>query len=167
MLSLVYAAWLEPFLNEWSRLTHQIQNKKKVLLKNAAILAQEEEIRSAYTQFFNLEKSADGLGENTTAALYEIEKIAKESGVFIIGIRPQTTQEVSASGKETVFNVSAETEAAALGKFLYQVESPENLLRIKQMTISSGSLEHRSLRCTFLISKYLLGRREEAGITSK
>ncbi len=151
----LYLLVIEPVAGEWIRLERQVQTKKASLAKSARLLADHDRIETEYAGWSKNAKASAFKEEDVVSALDELEKVAKDTSVFIAGIKPQNSRE-SEGSRQIVLDVSAEAGLEGLSKFLYEIENKDRLFRVKRLTVTAGSKDATTLKCNFLISKILI-----------
>ncbi len=159
LAALIYASAFDPFLEKWSRLDRQIKSKRNAFAKDAELLSEAAAIRGAYKRWAESVPVSPGGETDVTAILSTIEEIAKKNSVRLVSVKPVAGRGDSSSrpyATEILLDVSAEADAQSLSKFMYEVERPEKLLRIRRLTVAPGSTERGGLRCTFLIGKIVV-----------
>ena len=155
-MALAYSLLIEPVTSQWGILDKQIKAKRVAARQNITLLSNYSAIEEEYKKFSSNAQASAFKEEDVTAGFEELEILAKSNSIAIMTIKPQSAKD-SSSLREIVLEITAEADARALSKFLYELERPKNLFRVKRFTVvpasSKGSM---GLRCTFVISKILV-----------
>jgi type IV pilus assembly protein PilO len=104
--------------------------------------------------------------EEIPSLLEELSAMAKESGVRIIGIRPQAAivpggEAGTDSYEEIPVSIKAKCGYHQLGRFISRLESAKRLLVIEQINIASNPRTSRSHDVQLLVSTFLVAAEEE------
>jgi len=133
MLSAAYNCVFYPTFIKNRNLSKEITLTRAKLNKYLRLLSQKEYIQKRYADI-----SAPGadLGADASVnALAEIEKIAKDSDVLLIDLRPQTAK-TPVSQKEFLIDLRTEGTMEGYLKFIYNIENSLSLLKINTFQIN-------------------------------
>ena len=147
-----YVILIEPVFREWKNLDRQLKAKKAAAVKHADLLLNNPAIEAEYRKLSSNAKASESKEEDVTAGLDDLEKISKAASVLITTLKPETTRDTEGL-REIWLDVSVDADVVSLSKFLYEIEKPEHLFRVKRLTVVPAAPNNRSLKCTFLISK--------------
>jgi Tfp pilus assembly protein PilO len=153
-LSLAYNFILEPLLNRYSTLNQEIGAVKAKIKKYLLLLSQKEDIQKKYERLSSPAFSPGEEKGGLVGILAEIESLAKNSGINILDIRPQTPRS-GQTYKEALIELRTEGVMESYLKFIYDIENSLFLLRIKEFQLNSKP-NSQLLEATFFISKLSL-----------
>ncbi len=125
-----------PWVNSNERLNKEIAVASARLNKYISLLGRKDEITAKLNSFSSPAQLADQRGDSTIAILSQIESIAKDSGVRIVDIRPQSGYRQEAGLTAALVDVRIEADMAGMLKFAYSVENSLVLLQISRFQIS-------------------------------
>lgn len=152
LFSLVYTFILEPMLKKWTRLGGQILVKETKLKKNLRIISQREFIQSEYAKFVNFIETGGTDEEKITKLLGEIEGKANGAFVHITDIKPRQTKDFRDYRRFTV-DLEIEASMENLSKFVYDLYSSSQFLRIEKLQLNAKGSQSNILNCHMLITK--------------
>ena len=98
------------------------------------ILSQEGLIIKEYKKYTQNVKQSSSDGEEKSKLLGEIEKLARDSSVFLANIKPMPVEKVGFY-KIYAVEIDAESGISYLVDFIYQLEKSPHLLRIKDFRL--------------------------------
>jgi len=128
---------LMPVLRSNDLLDKKIMAAKAKLIKYRRIISQKEKITGEYSKFFSGSLIQGKQEDASVAALYALENLAKEAQIRIIEIRPRGASEEAAVEKSTLFFIRAEGPMEGYLRFVYELENPFSLIRIKSFQLSA------------------------------
>ena len=153
-LSLMLNFILLPFIYKYKALNRQIVRFQLELRKSNRLMARAEGIREEFKQVSSLAQVAVGQQQTVTLVLGQIEQLANQAGLRIIDIRPQAPRELG-QYKEAILELRQEGSMQGFLKFLYDLENPPYLLRVKKLQLSS-KVTKGLLQGQLLVSKIYL-----------
>lgn len=154
VVTVAYGFIIEPIIDAYSGINRQITANSLKLAKGYRLLGRAEEINLEYSRYANLLKPLTSDEEEIASMLKAIEALARSNKIKITSIRPEPIRETE-YGKEFLFELSAEASADLLGKFMYDLQSSGNLLRVRRLTLNSSSSRKSALKAVMQISKPL------------
>jgi hypothetical protein len=153
VVTVAYGFIMEPLINRWNALGRDISDKKGLLAKHSRILRNNDEIEklhSEYTRYFQTEKLSPE--EESASALSNIEKLARETNAHITNIKPLSTKNYENYTKFT-FRVTTESRIGELAKFIYKLQSSEQLLKIERMVLRAKERSPDTIKAILHINK--------------
>jgi len=153
LIALTYSFVMEPLAKRWNVLDREVRSKEILLAKSTRILRSKdiiEKVHSEYIRFFQKEKLTPE--EESAVALSNIEKIARETNVRITNIKPLAVKGFKAYNKFT-FRVTTESRIDELTKFIYNLQSSEQLLKVERMALMSKEREPDTIKGILHITK--------------
>jgi len=150
--TLAYGFIIDPIIDTYSGLNRQIASSTLKLEKGYRLLKRVEEIKAEYAKYAQLIKPSQTDEEEIASMLTAIEVLARGNNIYIRNIRPEPIKE-NEFYKEFIFELTAEAGIERLGKFIYDIQSSGNLLRVKRLTLSASSKGADNLRVVLEISK--------------
>ncbi|MFH1753701.1 MAG: type 4a pilus biogenesis protein PilO [Candidatus Omnitrophota bacterium] len=153
--TLVYVFVIEPVIGAYSKINRQIISSTLKMEKGSRLLKRAHEINAEYAKYAELIKPSQSDEEEIASMLKVIEVLARENQIYIRNIRPEPVKMVDFY-KEYIFELTTDASITDLGKFIYDIQTSGNLLRVKRLTLSSGSKGRDSLKAVLEISKPLM-----------
>lgn len=150
--TIFYGFVIEPLSRTYSRLNNQIRSGSLKLQRNYKLLNQKDSIKAEYEKYSPLIKPLPSEEEEIAAVLKVIEAIARENNIYITNIRPQPVR-ARLYYDELTFELIAEADIENLIKFIYDLQTSKNLLRVKKLTLSSTSTKDNLLKAIMEITK--------------
>jgi Tfp pilus assembly protein PilO len=137
-----------PLINEFGDLNKEITLCQLNLKKSLRLLSRKQKIQQDYTQISSLTQLEAGEEEVITLVLAQLENLASQAGLRIVDVRPQASRDLGRY-KEVVVELKQEGKIEGFSRFIYDLEHPPYLLRIKKLQLNSkataGILEGRLL----------------------
>ncbi|MFH1338991.1 MAG: type 4a pilus biogenesis protein PilO [Candidatus Omnitrophota bacterium] len=125
-----------PVINEFGDLNKEITLCQLNLKKSIKLLSRKQKIQQDYTQISSLTQLEAGEEEIITLVLAQLENLASQAGLRIIDIRPQASRDLDRY-KEIVVELKQEGKIEGFLRFIYDLENPPHLLRIKKLQLNS------------------------------
>lgn len=154
-VAVTYNLFIEPVVFRWKALNDGIESKTSVLIKNTRLLQIYKALQEEYEKYQGAIDTTRNEEEEFARSLGEIENISKKSSCRVENIKPHTPKKVG-KYKEISFEVSAEGTIGQISRFLYEIETSKQNLRIRRFTLTSKSGVQTNLRGTFLISRIIV-----------
>jgi len=148
---------IEPIFLKTEALDKQIKEKKVILKKDLHLISLKEFIShemDKYSPYFSKKMPKE---KATTQLLKEIEKLAKQAGVYLVYIRPGSIEEKDFFQKHTI-NLRCEGNMYQLVSFFHSLESAQKLFTIEKYTISPKSPGSETLQCRMTVLAMLVYR---------
>ncbi|MFC1624073.1 hypothetical protein ACFL28_01960 [Candidatus Omnitrophota bacterium] len=153
--ALFYNLIIEPVIVRWRTLDEEIHSRSALLAKDARLLKAYSSLEEKYAKYNDVLESNQDEEEPLTNALGEIESISKKSSCRIVNIKSRASKELDGY-REMSFDVIAEGNIDEFLRFLYEIETSKETLRIRRFTITSKSDRSGKLKGIFLISKIII-----------
>lgn len=150
--SAAFTPLIMPLINKDNFLNQGIMVTRVKLKKYLWLLSQKEYIQDKYREFSKTFKDFSDKEDIVVSALTQLENLAKESGIQIVDIRPQLSKNLS-SHKEILVDLRTQGRIDGYFKFIYGVEDPLSLFRIKKLQISTKT-NSQLLEGSFSISQF-------------
>jgi hypothetical protein len=150
--SIVFNFLVVPVLSKNESLNKDINAAKERLQKYLYLMERRDDIRAKYNGLFVDANGSDAGEDGLISSLSELEKIAKDSNVRIIDIRPQGSSRSPSIYKEALIELKAEGMMEEYLKFTYNIENSPLLFKVKKLhlNIKPNTL---SLEGSFSISR--------------
>jgi len=149
--SAAFSPVIIPLVNKDRILSQGITVTRLKFKKYLWLLSQKENIQDKYKEFSKTFKAPGQKEDIVVLALTQLENLAKESGIQIVDIRPQLSKN-SSSHKEILVDLRTEGQIAGYFKFIYGIENPLSLFRIKKLQIST-KINSQAIEGNFSISQ--------------
>src|SRR3989338_2092602 len=137
LLALVYNFIIDPIIGQWSELDKKIKDKEVVVKKYSRILRDKETIekrRAEYAKYLESKKITPE--EESAVALSLIERTAHTTNVQITNIKPLSYKSFG-NYSELTFRVATESKITELTKFIYNLQSSDQLLKVERMVLNA------------------------------
>ncbi len=154
ILVLAFKIIIDPILAKNESLDKQIGITQLKLRKYLQLLSQKESLKDSYAKISSGANIPQEGEDQSTGVLAEIENLAKNSGIHIIDIRPQSQKGLS-SYKESFVELRTEGDMESCLKFIYSIENSLSLLEVKKFQFSAKP-GTSNLEGNFLISQISL-----------
>ncbi len=151
--ALFYNIVIEPLAGLWKDLDGDIRDKEILLAKHSRILRERENIgrlNGEYSKYF--EESVLTPEEESALALGSIEKLARGASVHITNIKPMGIRKEQNHNKFT-FKVTSESRMDELTKFIYELQSSNQLLKVERMVLRAKEREADVIKAILHITK--------------
>ncbi|MDD2702656.1 MAG: hypothetical protein PHC33_01440 [Candidatus Omnitrophica bacterium] len=126
---------LVPVLHKNEMLNKKVALSKRKLMSYRRLLSREGKIKNEYSRFFSGVTGLGEQGDTYVAVLYILENLAEESGIRIVDIRPRGSTGGVSFEKNTLFFMRTEGSLEGYVKFMYELENPLSLIRIKSFQL--------------------------------
>jgi len=144
-----------PVRSRLKNLNGQIVIQAKKLAKSRIILFQEDLIIEEYEKYAQDIKQINSNEEEIAALLSVIERMANDSFVSIVDMKPSST-EINKFYKKYVVRIEAEAKIGYLADLIYQLEKSPRLLRVTELRLSPKKKDSSALRIYITIVQVLL-----------
>jgi NhaP-type Na+/H+ or K+/H+ antiporter len=135
--SILFNTTLVPVLQKNELLDKKIALSKRKLMSYRRLLSQKEKITNEYSRFFSGAPGQGKQGDASVAELYVLENLAKEEKIRIVEIRPRGGAEEGIAEKKPLFFMRTEGGLDGYVKFIYELENPLSLIRIKSFQLTA------------------------------
>ncbi len=160
-VAIVAVAWalfdrllFSPVIQRMESLSTEIQNKESDRKRMSFILSQKDRIVAESAKYIKFLSKAKNVDEETTTILKEIEEIANNNSMYIVDLKPLGLRETGQAKKYTV-SITCEGQMEDVFKFMYNIESSPQLLRIERCEIIPKSTESSIASCNLMMSKMI------------
>jgi hypothetical protein len=153
IVAIVYNFIIDPVIGQWNDLDKKIIDKEGVLKKHSRILRDRsniEKLRAQHAKYFELKRLTPE--EESAIALSLIEKTARETRVQITNIKPIAYKLFRNYNKFT-FRVSTESKMSELTKFVYDLQSSDQLLKVERMVLRAKENDPTIIKSMLNITK--------------
>lgn len=127
---------LDPLLVKNEVLNNKIKIARTKLKKDLLLLNQKEYWQGAYAKISSEANPQQESEDSSTNILVKIEKLAKNSNVRIVDIRPQTQKNLS-SDKENYVELRIEGDMESCLRFIYNIENSLALFQIRRFQLNA------------------------------
>ncbi len=145
---------VRPVTSYLSRVDEMISIEEKVIPKRLMILKYKDKIVREYRSWKPL--MSDPLitqEEEIAKLLREVERVSKESGLFVSNINPVKTTEKTSSIYELSVDIEGKGNIDAVRKFLRKIENDNAAIRIDAYTLKPQGKESDELKFSLTIIK--------------
>jgi len=147
-----YSFVIDPLAGAFFRLNRQIETGLLKLDKSYKLLGMKEAITAEYNNYEGYIKPVRSEEEEMASMLKAIESIARKNGISITNIRPQPVK-ARTFYKEFIFEINAEADIGNISKFIYELQTSENLLRVTKLTLTTSYAKTRTLKAVMEVSR--------------
>ncbi len=154
-ISFVYSGIVVPINNKLEEIDNNIRINEKALEVNLRTLSQRDNVKKVYSKTI-LHIRRSGSDEEEASRLHgAIVDIANSASVDLVDTKPQPPNK-----KGIVYEYSYEAEIegnmASIIRFLYNINTSEQLLRAQKITLKLKRRNSDIVRATVLITKVLV-----------
>ena len=133
----------------------QIAAREAEIRKDLKIAAQGKRIVTLHDSYKPYIGTQSTENEEFTVFLKEVDTLARDSGIYVVDMKPNGTKEEGES-KKYLINLNIEAEMASLVKFMYAVEDSKKLMTVEKYQISPKSKDSATAKCSMLVSKLVI-----------
>ncbi len=133
----------------------KIFKTQRRLKKNTKVLQRESVVQKKHKKYIVRFKQSLSNQEEMNRIFSEVEKVARESNVKIIDMKPNKIKEIDFY---KVFSVNIQTQGSMdlISKFLYVLESDPYYFRIDEMNLEKRSTRTSYIKCRIVVSRLLI-----------
>ena len=154
-LALLDRAIVSPIRSRFQRINQAIAIGEKQLGHDLRNIRQKDQIAAEFEKYVQYVQRSGSDEEEVAKILGEIEALARQSNVYLVDMKPQTPKEVDFY-KEYAVEIEAEGDMTALVRFLYQMNTSVQLLRVEKLRLNSRKSGDPVLKSSMLITKILV-----------
>lgn len=144
---------IEPLVSRWKTLKDEIRENEVLFTKHRRILRNKDVITRLNAEYSRyLQKKLLTPEEDSAIALSNIEKQASGANVRITNIKPLAVKKLENYNKFT-YRVSAESGMGELTKFIYNLQSSEQLLKVERMVLRAKERDPKTIKAMLHITK--------------
>lgn len=137
IFSLFFRILIVPLWKHYDRLNDEITLTRSKLVRCLKLLSQKDKIQQRFNSFAAQSGIINSGADPLVAMLAELERLAAETNIKIIDVRPQGSYQAKGGFKELITDIRAEGSMEGLARFIYQVENSLALFRIKRLQINA------------------------------
>jgi Type II secretion system (T2SS), protein M subtype b len=153
VIAVVYNFIIDPIIGQWNSMDKKIRSKEITLEKYARILRDKnsiEKLRGRYAKYFETNRQTPE--EESSAALSVIEQVARRTNVRITNIKPLSSKSFGSYNRST-FRVAVEAKLTELTKFIYDLQSSDQLLKVERMVLTAKESEPSVIKAILNVTK--------------
>lgn len=153
LLAVAYNFVIEPVIGQWNSLDRKIRDKEVTLKKHSRILRDKnsiEKMKTEYAKYLGVKKLTPE--EESAVVLSRIEKTARDTNVKITNIKPLSYKPFGNYDKST-FRVATESKLSELIKFIYELQSSDQLLKVERMVLRAKEGDATTIKSILNITK--------------
>ena len=144
-----------PVVSKLEHLNKEIVIHERKLEKSTRISKQDDSITKEYEKYGRHIKQISSDEETIAILLSNIEKIAKESSVSFLDVKPSPPEQVGFY-KRYVIKIEAEAKINHLVDFIYRLEKAPQLLRVGEFRLSPKAEDSDILKIFIVISQIMI-----------
>ncbi|MGE5308158.1 MAG: type 4a pilus biogenesis protein PilO [Deltaproteobacteria bacterium] len=144
----------------WTRIREldgKIEAREAGIRKDLKIMAQKQRIEIQQTKYRPFLGAQPTENEEFTLFLKEVDTLARDSGIYVVDMKPTGTKQAGDSVKYMV-NLNVEAEMGALVRFLYTIEDLNKLMTVEKYQVQPKSRDSQTAKCSMLVSKLVIPR---------
>ncbi|OIO81362.1 MAG: hypothetical protein COZ98_01715 [Candidatus Omnitrophica bacterium CG_4_8_14_3_um_filter_43_15] len=153
-VSAFYAVVLEPAVKKWSGMDSQIALRQVKLKKYLGAVRDLKEYSAEYKKYIAAIKKSGSDEEYMAFVSSQIEETARNSGVYIRALKPSAVKSDKLY-KKFIVETELDSPVKDLAGFLYQLQSPERMLKVDSMSLIATSGGSDSVKARVFISTVL------------
>lgn len=154
-LLLLDVAVARPLWSFYVSVEDQTRAQEQKLMQNMLNITRKDAIEKEYEEYQKFIHVPGTHEEETAAMLREIEKIARSNEVVVVDMKPKETKDQQYHREYTV-ELDVETEMAPLLRFIYELESSLQLLRVGEAKLSLKGKDQPVVKAKMTITKMLI-----------
>ncbi len=132
--AVLYTSVIEPLVHTYAENAQMIELKEKQLSRSRFLNDQYPTLKKSLPSWFERVSGERLLAEDTAAILMEAEKLAAQSGINILSVKPQARRAIK--GKSTAaLDLDVEAGLKELCRFLYALEHEREFYRVRRLSI--------------------------------
>lgn len=146
---------VSPIRSRVRQINQNIQISEKQLAHDLRNVRQKDQIEKQFEKFVGYVERSGSDEEEVAKILGEIESLARQSGIYLVDMKPQAPKDIDFY-KEYTIEIEVEGEMIPLTKFLHQLNTSPQLLRIKKLRLTSKEEGQAGLKASMVITKVLV-----------
>lgn len=146
---------ISPIRSHFQRINQEIKINEKQLAHDLRNVHQQDQIARQFDKYVEYVQRSGSDEEEVAKILGEIESLARKSKVYLANMKPQTPKEIDFY-KEYAVEIDAEGDIASLIKFLHQLNTSTQLLRVEKLRLSSNKKGDKTLKASMMIIRVLV-----------
>lgn len=146
---------LYPIFSRIEELDKEIRAKESGIKKSLHILAHKDRIVAERKKYRSFATDLKGKEEEMTSLLKEVEKLANDSSVYLVDLKPAGLKKAGASEKYFI-SLNCEAQMEQLARFIYDLEDSNKLFSVERYRINPKSKDSSVARCSMYISKIVM-----------
>src|SRR3989338_6023733 len=123
---------VSPIRNRIQQINRNIQVSEKQLAHDLRNVHQQDHIAEEFKKYVGYVQRSGSDEEEVSKILGEIESLSRQSDIYLADMKPQTPKNIDFY-KEYTIEIEVEGEMIPMMKFLYQLNTSPQLLRIKKL----------------------------------
>ncbi|MBL7071960.1 MAG: hypothetical protein ISS26_07330 [Candidatus Omnitrophica bacterium] len=158
LAALAYNMIMEPLTGMWKSLDDSIRQREILLTKHSRILRNGEKISKLdkeYSKYF--QETMLRPEEESAMALGQIERLARGANVHITNIKPMGIRRHENFNRFT-YKVTSESRSEELAKFIYELQSSEQLMKVERMVLRAKEKEADIIKAILHITKISISK---------
>ena len=154
-VAVIYNMAISPIITHRRALGQEVRAKTTVLKRNVKLLGMYKPLEEKYIKYDDLIEISASEEEELSEALSVIENLSKKDSCYIANIKPLAAKKVG-NYKEISFDVTVEGNIDNFARFLYDLETSRENLRVRHFTITPISGVSADLRIALRVSKIII-----------
>ncbi len=150
--ALVDRAIVGPINSKLKRINQEIKVSQAQLAFDLSNVSQKEDIAREYEKYAQYQKDVGSDEEKITIMLSALEDLGRESGLTLLDIKPQKSNEINLY-KEYAISIEAEGSVESLVQFLYKLNTSEHLMRVEKLRLNVRDRDVRTIKASILVTK--------------
>ncbi|MBI5554401.1 MAG: type 4a pilus biogenesis protein PilO [Elusimicrobia bacterium] len=137
-IAMLYVFAVDQYFKCFQRIDTTLRSKQQLLRSSKGLLAQKESLDNDYSRLRKLLPAQGAIDEYASRFIIKIEKIARGTGIRkISSITPLPVKQ--AEGYQRLeAQINMEADISGLTRFLYELASGRNLLRIESLQVNNS-----------------------------
>lgn len=155
ILAFLDRAVFAPILSKAEELDKKIESTEESIKRNLSILSQKESLSQEIGKFTSYLSDSESEEKEVTNFSREVENLAKEASVYLVGIRPAGKIEEGIT-KKYFLELDFEARMEQLFEFFFAIENSDKLTKIEMYHITPKSAESIIATCSMRVSKVII-----------
>lgn len=146
---------VHPLLDHYAGLEEEIVTGQKKLAQNMMNITRKEMIERQYALYETMIREPATDEEETASLLSEIESLARNNKVTLIDLKPLEAKSHDFY-KEFTVSLDIETEMEPLIRFLYQIETAPDLMKVMRAKLTLKGKAESMMKVQLEVSKIVI-----------
>jgi len=147
---------IDPIASKIISLNKEVIEKKAAIRRNIRILNQKDRIISERKKYKSFLSKFQYGKEDATSLLKELEKMANDSSVYLVDIKPDGFKEVEGSDGKYMIKLNCEAQMEHIIRFMYTIETSDRLFSVEGYKITPKSKESSVATCNMVVAKNII-----------
>ena len=150
--TVVYTFIINPINNKIKQINQEIKIIQAQLAFDLINVSQKKDIAHEYEKYARYQKDAGSDEEKMTIMLSALEDIGRDSGLTLLDIKPQQSDNITTFKKFSIA-VEAAGTVEQLISFLYKLNTSDNLFRVEKLRLNVRDKNAQQIKASIMVTK--------------